>query len=69
MNIYICLYSELYNKMVNCPCTYEPCSRKGNCEACVKYHNSMGEFPACFFSVKGEKSYDRSLSKLVEDRE
>ena len=55
--------------MVDCKCTYPGCERHGKCEECVKFHNSNGEFPACFFSVKGEKSYDRSLSKLVEDRE
>ncbi|OPL08649.1 MAG: hypothetical protein AVO34_14090 [Firmicutes bacterium ML8_F2] len=22
----------------NCPCTYEPCSRKGKCCECLSYH-------------------------------
>ncbi len=52
----------------NCPCTYAGCSLHGNCEECVKYHNKRGEFPACFFSKEAEKTYDRSLEKLIEDR-
>jgi len=51
-----------------CACTY-PCDRRGNCCACVAYHRPKGEFPACFFSPVAEKSYDRSLSRLVQDRQ
>lgn len=51
-----------------CNCTYEPCSRKGSCCACVQYHAAMGEFPACFFSAAAERTYDRSLAALVRDR-
>jgi len=51
-----------------CNCTYEPCSRKGNCCACVAYHKDMGEFPACFFTNRAERTYDRSFAALVRDR-
>jgi len=52
----------------NCPCTYNNCSLHGNCKECIKYHNKMNEFPACFFSEEAEKTFDRSLKKLIEDR-
>ena len=32
-----------------CNCTYEPCSRKGVCCECIRYHWDSGELPACFF--------------------
>lgn len=51
----------------NCPCTYG-CSKSGHCDQCVAFHRTRGEFPACFFSKAAEKTYDRSYSKLVEDR-
>ena len=47
-----------------CNCTYEPCPRKGACCECVAYHLGMGEFPACFFSARAEKTYDRSYAAL-----
>ncbi|MEX1307097.1 MAG: DUF6485 family protein [Eubacteriales bacterium] len=50
-----------------CPCTY-PCDKHNNCQACVAYHRTRGEFPACFFSKQAEKTYDRSFRKLCEDR-
>jgi hypothetical protein len=56
------------NKSMNCPCTY-PCSRKGKCCECVAYHTKSDEFPACFFSSKAEKTYDRSFYALKKDRE
>lgn len=31
----------------DCPCTYEPCSRKGVCCECVAYHRKNGDRPAC----------------------
>lgn len=33
----------------NCPCTYEPCSRKGKCCQCIAYHLEYDELPACVF--------------------
>ena len=49
-----------------CNCTYEPCSRKGNCCECIKYHLSMKQLPACAFPDDVEKSWDRSFGKFVE---
>jgi hypothetical protein len=48
-----------------CNCTYEPCSRKGRCCECVTYHLNMGELPACYFSAKDERTYDRSIEFFV----
>ena len=47
----------------NCNCTYT-CSKKGRCCECVATHRSMGEFPACFFTAEGERTYDRSFAAL-----
>ncbi|MCU0609864.1 MAG: DUF6485 family protein [Chitinispirillaceae bacterium] len=52
---------------VACSCTYS-CSRHGKCCECVAYHRESGEFPGCFFSADGERTYDRSLAALVRDR-
>ncbi len=48
-----------------CPCTYEPCSRKGKCCECIRYHWELGELPGCLFPPEVERSYDRSLSKFI----
>ncbi len=50
----------------NCPCTWEPCSRKGVCCECLRYHLSRNEVPACFFPPDVEKTYDRSIEKFIE---
>jgi len=50
-----------------CSCTYEPCSRKGTCCECVRYHREMSQLPACFFSAGAEKSYDRSFRKFISE--
>ncbi len=50
-----------------CNCTY-PCEKKGICCDCIAYHRSRGEFPACFFSKEGEKTYDRSWRALEKYR-
>ncbi|MBN2067087.1 MAG: hypothetical protein JW744_01325 [Candidatus Diapherotrites archaeon] len=50
-----------------CNCSYPGCSRKGLCCECVKHHRERGELPACFFSEKAEKSYDRSIARFVEE--
>lgn len=51
----------------NCPCTY-PCARHGRCCECISYHRQFEEFPGCLFTQKGEKTYDRSLEMLLQDR-
>jgi hypothetical protein len=51
-----------------CNCTYEPCSRKGTCCDCLRYHLRMRELPACCFPDDAERTFDRSFehfSRLV----
>jgi len=48
-----------------CPCTYEPCSRKGKCCECIRYHWENGELPGCLFPPEVERAYDRSLSRFI----
>lgn len=50
-----------------CTCTYEPCSRKGRCCECVRYHVTRKELPACAFSAQAERTYDRSFSRFVRE--
>jgi hypothetical protein len=52
--------------MAKCACTYEGCSRKGNCCACIHYHLSMDQLPACAFPPEAERTYDRSFGKFIE---
>ncbi len=64
------MVSECPNVEVNlkaCNCTYEPCSRKGRCCECIRYHLKMRDLPACAFSNEAEKSYDRSLDNFCRD--
>jgi hypothetical protein len=49
-----------------CPCTYEPCSRKGKCCDCIRYHQSLGELPGCLFPPEVERTYDRSIERYVK---
>ncbi len=59
---------ECVNKEENkakCPCTYEPCDKKGVCCECIQYHFKMGEMPACFFSKEQEKTYNRSIENFI----
>jgi hypothetical protein len=50
--------------MDKCTCTYPGCSHHGNCKACLENHRDSGEFPACFFTPEGEKTFDRSWASL-----
>jgi hypothetical protein len=53
-----------------CNCTYEPCSRKGVCCDCLRYHLNNRELPACAFPTDAECTYDRSFghfARLVEE--
>jgi len=57
------------NKSINmegCNCTYEPCSKKGICCECIRYHLGLGELPACLFTDEQERTYDRSISYFVK---
>lgn len=49
-----------------CNCSYEPCSRKGICCECIKYHLERKELPDCCFPDDVEKTYDRSFEKFAE---
>ncbi|MFC1935004.1 DUF6485 family protein [Chloroflexota bacterium] len=57
---------NLKTNLVNCNCTYEPCSRKGKCCECLAYHLKYDELPACVFPPGVERSYDRSFTRFVE---
>ena len=57
---------NLNENLKECPCTYEPCQRKGNCCNCLRYHLARKELPACCFPSEIEKTYDRSFRKFVE---
>ena len=50
----------------HCNCTYEPCSRKGICCECIKFHLAKKELPACCFPPNVEKTFDRSFSSFIE---
>jgi hypothetical protein len=49
-----------------CPCTYEPCDKKGKCCECIAYHKALRELPGCLFPPEVEKTYDRSISKFIQ---
>jgi len=59
---------SLKANLSSCPCTYEPCSRKGKCCECVSYHRQNDELPACYFSPEVERTYDRSVARFVAAR-
>ncbi len=50
----------------SCNCTYEPCSRKGRCCECIRYHLKSKELPACAFPSDAERTYDRSFRKFIQ---
>ena len=58
---------EKEGNKASCNCTYEPCSRKGKCCECLRYHLASNELPACCFSPKTEKTYDRSFERFIKD--
>lgn len=51
---------------MRCNCTWEPCSRKGVCCECLRYHWNQQELPACFFPNDVERTYDRSLRRFLQ---
>jgi hypothetical protein len=57
---------KIEENKAKCNCTYEPCSRKGICCECLRYHWSSGELPACFFPADVERTYDRSIERFIE---
>jgi hypothetical protein len=54
--------------LTECNCTYEPCSRKGRCCECLRYHREADELPACFFPPEVERTYDRSIARFIACR-
>ncbi len=50
----------------NCNCSYEPCSRKGVCCECLRYHLKNRELPGCCFPKDVERTYDRSFERFAE---
>ena len=55
---------NIENNLAYCNCTYEPCSRKGRCCECIRYHLAMKQLPACAFSADVERTYDRSFERF-----
>lgn len=53
--------------LATCSCTYTNCDLRGKCCACVRYHRDKDELPGCFFSKKGEKTYDRSIENFIKE--
>ncbi len=51
----------------SCACTYSSCDKRGLCCACVVYHRDRGELPGCFFTKKGERTYDRSIKNYMKN--
>jgi len=57
--------------LAGCNCTYEPCSRKGICCDCIRYHLKSRQLPACCFNDAAERTYDRSFehfARLVAEK-
>jgi hypothetical protein len=52
--------------LAQCPCTYEPCPRKGLCCECLRYHRDSAELPACYFTPEVERTYDRSIARFLK---
>ncbi len=61
--------AECPNQDINnerCKCTSDGCPRHGMCCECLHNHLSNNELPACCFTPKAEKTYDRSFRKFIE---
>jgi hypothetical protein len=56
------------NHLKKCNCSYEPCPRKGICCECIEYHLRQDELPACYFSVRTERTFDRSFRRFLQDQ-
>ncbi len=52
--------------ITGCTCTYD-CERRGKCCECVAYHRKMKQIPGCFFSKEAERTYDRSITRFIQD--
>lgn len=49
----------------HCNCSYEPCSKKGVCCECIRYHLKSRQLPGCCFSPEAERTYDRSFEHFA----
>ncbi len=49
----------------NCNCSAGTCPRKGICCECIQFHLNKRELPACAFSDKAERTYDRSFEHFA----
>jgi hypothetical protein len=49
-----------------CNCSYEPCSRKGMCCECIRYHLDLQELPACCFPDVIEQTFNRSFRTFAQ---
>ncbi len=58
---------QLTQNLDSCPCTYQGCPRKGICCECLKHHLDKEQLPACCFSKKAEKTYDRSFKNFIKE--
>lgn len=54
------------HNLMSCNCSYEPCSRKGNCCDCISYHLKSRELPACCFPNDVERTYNRSFEMFAQ---
>lgn len=52
--------------LAQCACTYGACDNKGICCECLHYHRKRGELPACYFTPEVERTYDRSIARLIK---
>ncbi|TIH19773.1 hypothetical protein D0S45_00065 [Marinifilum sp. JC120] len=60
--------AKIESNKVDCPCTYNGCSRAGACCECIKYHRAKDQLPACYFTPEQEKTYNRSIDYFIECR-
>jgi hypothetical protein len=60
--------SNLQKNLQFCNCSYEFCSRKGKCCECIIYHRQNNELPACYFSKKDERTYNRSITFFISTK-
>jgi hypothetical protein len=56
---------QIQKNKILCNCSY-PCSRKGLCCECLRYHQQRDELPACFFPDSIERKYDRSIENFIK---
>lgn len=52
--------------MQHCNCS-APCGIKGVCCDCIKKHREKNQLPGCYFSTKGEATWDRSVENFIND--